>query len=401
MSRLTAIAAPLALAHAHDDRIPRHRSGQNPRAPLRLIRAAAGSQQFAGVFVATIRRYLLEILPQVDRELAWWQAGVAEIPSAQLRRSAREALGKRGNVEGAALFATLAPARHRRSVTRALVAFQMAYNYVDALSELPSEDPIANGERLHQALLAALAPGTVRLDYYAHNPLGADGGYLRSLLDAGADAFARLPSHRLAAGAAQAATGRIVYFQALNLAEPQGGHAALRRWAGQAHPSHGSLQWWETAAAAGSSLAVHALIAAAAYPQLRPGEVLAIDEAYFPAIGALHSLLDSLVDRREDSDGGRRCLLDYYDSSESAAARLGDLAARACAAAGRLPSPHAHRVIVTAMASYYLSDPACRTPEGRAVARAVERACGAPLRLATLMFASRRLLRAATRRPYA
>ena len=70
-----------------------------------------------------------------------------------------EALSKGGNIEGAALFATLVPAVHRRTALRALVAFQTAYNYLDALSERPSEDPSLNGEQLHRALLTALNPG--------------------------------------------------------------------------------------------------------------------------------------------------------------------------------------------------------------------------------------------------
>ena len=37
-----------------------------------------------------------------------------------------------------------------------------------------------------------------------------------------------------------------------------------------------------------------------------------IDRAYFPWIGALHTLLDSLVDRHEDRESGRPSLLSYY-----------------------------------------------------------------------------------------
>lgn len=48
--------------------------------------------------------------------------------------------GPRGNIEGAALFDALAPAGRRARTIRALVAFQTAYNYFDALSGLPSED---------------------------------------------------------------------------------------------------------------------------------------------------------------------------------------------------------------------------------------------------------------------
>jgi tetraprenyl-beta-curcumene synthase len=156
------------------------------------------------------------------------------------------------------------PAAHRRRTIRALVAFQTAYNYLDALSELPSEDPVANGYQLHRALVIALQPGVAHPDYYTHNPDRGDGGYLAAILDACRDAIAGLPSYPLLAQSAREAAARIVDFQALNLSEEQGGHDALQRWASEATPVAGRLEWWETAAAAGSSLAIHAMITAAA-----------------------------------------------------------------------------------------------------------------------------------------
>ena len=55
------------------------------------------------------------------------------------------------------------------------------------------------------------------------------------------------------------------------------------------------LHWWETGAAIGSQLSVLALIAAAADPATCEGRVRAIERAYFPWIGALSTLLDSVV----------------------------------------------------------------------------------------------------------
>src|SRR5580693_7359850 len=137
---------------------------------------------FPCVFACTVVRYPLLVLPSVRSELAQWRTRAGEIPNANLRRTAMQALVKRGNVEGAALFATLAPAVYRDRTIRALVAFQTAYNYLDALSELPSEDPAANGEQLHQALRIALQPGAAHPDYYAHNPDRGDDGYLTAIV---------------------------------------------------------------------------------------------------------------------------------------------------------------------------------------------------------------------------
>jgi len=349
--------------------------------------------ELACAFAAIVGRYLLAVLPSARRELAHWRMRAGEIPNVELRRTASRALGKRGNIEGAALFATLAPAVSRRRTVRALVAFQTAYNYLDTLSELPSEDPVANGERLHQALRVALQPGAEHPDYYAYNPDRDDGGYLTAIVDACRQAVAGLPSYPLLAPRMLEAAARIVDFQALNRNEDQGGHHALERWAREVTPAAGGLTWWETAAGAGSSLTVHALIAAAASdPHIDGWDAREIDRAYFPWIGALHTLLDSLVDRHEDRESGRPSLLSYYQSPTHEATRLADLATGARDSIACLPSPQAHRVIVTAMCSYYLSAPECDTVEAQIITRALTRALGLPLNLAIAMFRARRLL---------
>ena len=378
-------------AHAPPGEIPHART----RPP-----SAADHLELARVFADTVGRYLLAILPQVRRELAHWRARSAAIPNPQLRNTAREALAKRGNIEGAALFATLAPGVHRRRTVRALLAFQTAYNYLDALSELPSEDPVANGDQLHQALLVALYPGAPHRDYYAHNPNTDDGGYLTAILDACRDALAGLPSFPALAPTARGAAARIVDFQALNLSEEQGGHDALQRWAKEVTPAGSGLAWWETAAAAGSSLAVHALIATAADPHADGSDAREIDRAYFPWVGALHSLLDSLVDRSEDHENRQRSLLDYYHSPTDSAIHVASLATRARRATGRLAGPHAHRVMLTAMCSYYLSAPECHTAEAQTITRALTEALGIPLNVAITMFRVRRLASALAHSTY-
>jgi len=116
------------------------------------------------------------------------------------------------------------------------------------------------------------------------------------------------------------------------------------------------LQWWEAAAAAGSSLAVHALIAAAAAHSLAGEDVAAIDAAYFPWIGALHSLLDSLVDEEEDAATGQFSLVGCYRSAPEVATRMRWLAQRARREARALTGGRQHAVLVAAMACHYLSE---------------------------------------------
>jgi ABC-type dipeptide/oligopeptide/nickel transport system ATPase subunit len=179
---------------------------------------------------ATVARYLRSVFGPVRRELAHWRERARAIPDPALAAHARAGLSKRGNMEGAALFAVLAPASARRETVRALVAFQTAYNYLDTLCEQPSADPVANGHELHRALLVALDPAASHPDYYALYPQREDGGFLVALVDTCRSALATLPSHPAVAAGAVAAAERIVSFQSLNLTERQGGHEALERW---------------------------------------------------------------------------------------------------------------------------------------------------------------------------
>ncbi len=368
----------------------RDRSGSTPAAGDGMREQGGLAAELA--LGATVARYLTSVLPLVRRELAHWRERARAIPDPALAAHALEGLSKRGNMEGAALFAVLAPRSRRRETVRALVAFQTAYNYLDTLGEQPSADPVANGRALHRALLVALDPAASHPDYYALHPQREDGGLLVALVDTCRMALATLPSHAAVAAGASAAAARIVTFQSLNLTERQGGHEALERWARQQVPDCSGLDWWQTAGAAGSSLAVHALIATAAQADVQRRDVEAIEAAYFPWICALHSLLDSLVDVAEDERAGQRNLLSYHASREQAAFAMRILVLRASDAVGSLADERQHRVILTAMAGHYVSSPEACTPYAGAIAGSVAAAVGPLLPAALVLFKARRAL---------
>ena len=352
-------------------------------------------------FVRAALSYWGSVFPRVCLHVARWRRAAHQIPDPRLRLLALEALEKRSNIEGAAAFATFTPRGHRAAATQAMSSFQSAYNLLDLLGEQPSPDPVADGRRLHEALLYALTPPravgelqadshSIPLDWYEHHPQREDGGYLQSILDSCRTAVARLPSYEAVAPAARAAAARIVAFQSLNLSESQGNHDALEQWAREASPPGAGLQWWETAAAAGSSLAVYALIAAGAEEQLEAGEVAALEYAYFPWIGGLHSLLDNLIDKREDEAAGHRSLVEYY-GPQRAAQRMRWLAGEAMRIAEELPHPRRHLVILAAMIGNYLSTPEAHSPELEPVSESVLNTVGELERPTMLIFKLRRL----------
>jgi tetraprenyl-beta-curcumene synthase len=351
------------------------------------------------LFSSTALRYGTSVFPAATRELSSWSGRAEQIPDATLRRHAIAALRERGNMEGAALFGAFAPRSTRAAAVRALVAFQAAYNYLDALAEQRSDDPEANGRQLHQALLVALDPSedarrAPHPDYYEHHPQRDDGGYLLGMVDACRSALAKLPSYALLASCAQAAATRPVGFQSLNLAV----HGGFERWARLQATPDSPLEWWETAAACGSSLGVHALIGLSAEPTVDPRELTAIENVYFPWISALHSLLDSVVDIAEDSREGQRNLLSYYPSPARAAVRMGWLAARAKREArGRAlteggQQSHRAQVVLIAIAAFYLSAPSASSPPVRAIKSSVADAVGPGMKPALLLFRVARAL---------
>ncbi|MCL2769218.1 MAG: tetraprenyl-beta-curcumene synthase family protein [Solirubrobacterales bacterium] len=343
----------------------------------------------AGAFAGAARRYWLSVFPRVSAELRHWRERALEIPDPSLRELALAAQRKRGNMEGAAAFAAFAPHRHRAHAVQAAVAFQSAYNYLDMLVEQPSADPVANGRRLHQALVHALDPALPPVDYYEFNSRRHDGGYLQEMIDRHHAAIARLPSWERVAPAAARTAERIVAFQSFNTGDAQGDYAALERWARALVPASDGLRWWETAASGGSSLCAYVMFGLAATPRLDERHVTAVEQAYFPWIGALHSLLDNLVDAHEDRATGQRCLVSYYASHAETAERMRWLAERSLARARALPQGDHHAMIVAAMTGYYLSSPDARAPEVRGTSHELLATMGALAKPTMTVFASR------------
>ncbi|MDX6622690.1 MAG: tetraprenyl-beta-curcumene synthase [Solirubrobacterales bacterium] len=327
--------------------------------------------------LATLAVHESRVLPRVGRELAGWRGVAAAVPDPRLRDAALAALTeKASNVEAVAVFATLAPARDRPAVVRAVVALQVAIDYLDNLGERPGPDPLRDGLQLHRSLATAFVSEAERGDWYAHHPQREDGGYLDSLLEACREAFASLPSHTTVEAPARAAALRCGEGQShTHAAVPSS--APLREWASRLAAPAG-FEWWEAAAGASSSVAAHALIALAADAEASPEEAVLVEAAYFPAIGALTVLLDDLVDREADARFGEHNYLDYYGSTEVAAERLTSIVGLARAALPPLPRSARHAAILAGVLAFYLSSPGARTPFATTIRARLLRA-GGPL----------------------
>jgi tetraprenyl-beta-curcumene synthase len=324
-------------------------------------------------FALATARYWLHVYPLALRELGCWQHRASQIPDLALRATALEVQrSKRGNLEGAAAFAVFAPPAQRVRVIRASVAIQAIYDYADALMEQPASDPIANARQLHLALQFALhEPGAPHGDYYAHHSAREDNHYLLDLVGVCRIALAGLPSYGIAHELILRNIERIICYQALIDRPP-----VLAAWAASETPSDVDLRWWEISAACGSSMGIFALIAAAADCDLQLSDAVSIERVYFPWIGALHTLLDSLIDRPDDLATGQHNLIGHYNSTKTTAERMRLIAYEATRQAETLPSGRDHALILASMASQYLSTPTASLPFARPVREGILGAMG-------------------------
>lgn len=333
------------------------------RRPVRLTITFAG---------ATCRYWLLAF-PLARREIVHWRRRAAAIPDARLRRVALCTLHREhGNLEGAAAFALLAPLRQRAAVVRAAVAFQTAYDYADSLAEQAEAD----GTRaLHEALRAALPSCQAEGEQQREITRPDDGGYLQALIATCRSTVATLPSLPTVEPRLLDAIDRTIDYQTL-IHRHDSPEAWLAAWAAQRAVPGAELAWWETVAACASSLAIFAQLAAAAHPHLSRDDAAAIDRAYFPWIGALHVLLDSLLDLPDDARTGHHSLVAHYQSTAETAQRLDAISATAFAAAANLPRGELHALLAAAMAAFYLVDTTTQLPHAALARRRVLDASG-------------------------
>ncbi|MGE5700783.1 MAG: DUF2600 family protein [Arthrospira platensis] len=341
-------------------------------------------------FIDAAFRYWIGTYPAIHREIGRMKRRAARIPDQTLQATALAILdSKWSDLEGAGAFAAFAPHHLRPNVARLLVCLQGIYDYADTLAEQPSDNPQADAITLHTAMLDALIPGAALGGYYTHHPSNADGGYLISLIQRCHVTIVQLPAYILVADMARKHAQRIVDYQARINHEPDRGHIAFATWAKSETPDGSGLCWWETGAACGSSLALLALLAAAADSGLTYAEATAVEAVYWPWAGALHTLLDSLIDRSEDRATQQHNLIDHYRNQGEMTERLGVLACETVKRA-ECVAPH-HRLILAGMVALYLSDDQAWTAFVRPASERILEATGTFAKPALLLLRARRL----------
>lgn len=346
--------------------------------------------------------YWLRIFPAVARELRRWQTAAEQIPDPELRRIALLKLDEeRSSAEGAAAFAILATRSRRLTVARACVAFEVLYDYLDALGE--AHPTLDDNRRLHTALTAAIDPNQPTRSFYALHPRSDDGGYLDALVATCRAQLQSLPRTAAVTAWLQAITERAGEAQSRNHATLTGDHG-LREWATAEVSDHPGLRWFELAAGAGSPLGIFALFAAASHEQTDSHDAHSIASAYFPWVAALHWLMESVVDHADDLRTGNPSYIAHY-GTEDPAARLSDIAARSANDLAALDSAPRHLLLLAGMVALNLVHDEARHDLGCEVAPSVRRAIGPTIAPFLLMLrartAAKRLRRLRRRQPAA
>jgi tetraprenyl-beta-curcumene synthase len=301
--------------------------------------------------------YWFTIAPTARSELRRWKRYARSIADPALRGHALEKLSNEAlNPEAAAFFAVLAPKTSRSRLVRLIVAYQVMYDYLDAVNEAPTFSSLRDGLQLHRALLDAVLSQQTSTDYYLHDSQHEDDGYLNALIHTCRDALDACPSRGVLTPALIAAARRCGEAQARNHAVSIEGYDQLIDWSERQAPCSGYL-WWELAAAGISCLAIHALFAAAATPKTTPYEAQRIDAAYFPPVCAISALLDSLIDLPHDADTINHSFAAHYTASSHAAERYEAIIADAEEQLSGLRHARRHRIILAGITGYYLSAP--------------------------------------------
>jgi len=325
--------------------------------------------------VSLIYRLYRYILPGVREELDGWRRIAERMPNAELRRQALASMTtKRFHCQGGAVYAAAnLPERH--VLIPLIVAFQSISDYLDNLCDRSTSMDERDFRELHRSMLDAVDPEAEPGDYYRYRSDRNDGGYLHGLVRACQSRVLQLPSFEVVRPHVVELVswyGDLQVYKHLGLGERE--RRLLEWWSPRREFAPG-YAWNEFAAAAGSTLGVFMLFLAASRPGLTREEAQAIRRAYFPAICALHIMLDYFIDQEEDALGGDLNFCSYYEDDETRWNRLRALAADARVAARTLPDSRFHLMIVEGLLALYLSDPKVRSQEGvSAVARRLMRA---------------------------
>ncbi len=306
--------------------------------------------------VRDLLRFLRVVVPQAASALTAIEADARAIPDDELRAQALASVrGKAYHVAGGCILATYLPREEARRYIEIVAPLESIYDYLDNLCDRHPDVVTQAYPVLHEAIADALDPARGTHDYYALGPSGSDGGYLTRLVERSQRSIRALASHEALAVRFAEAAAFYSGLQSYKHLPPGERESACLAWFAGYRERFPGLEWFEFAAAAGSQFQVYVplfLLAAGERAALEAGY-----DAYFPAVAALHVLLDAFIDQSEDREHSELNLYCCYGEAAKACRRFASLAQRAYASFDGLPHPQRHRFLLRTMALFYLTHP--------------------------------------------
>ncbi len=310
---------------------------------------------FARTRISWLYYYLTVLIPQVDVELSRLIEKAFLIRERDLRIQALNSLkNKAFHCYGGAVLALLAPRSRWHDILALICAFQTISDYLDNLCDRVGMTDQQAFYRLHDSMLTAATPGKGLTDYYEFYVYREE-GYLSYLIERCQGLVSSLPGLDYVCDQVRVLIQHYASLQALKHISLDERCQRLEGYIRQVENPH-HLQWWELAAATGSTLGMFALWAMAAHPECNEKVVEEIYETYFPWIGGLHILLDYLIDEEEDRREGDLNFVSFYSTPEEKWKALHTFTEKSLENAASLPQPGLHTLVVTGLLAMYLSD---------------------------------------------
>lgn len=262
---------------------------------------------------------------------------------------------KKFHCQGGGVF-SLYPGVNREKALGFIISLQTISDYLDNLCDRAGIMDETAFRQLHLAMLDAVDPNRQISQYYKYYPSANDGGYLAKLVGECRESIREVPSYGIVADKIKKYVRLYSDLQAYKHIWPADRERCLRTWAGYYMKNLQEISWYEFSAAAGSTLAIFALYAAAFDPELKAEDAASLESAYFPWICGLHILLDYYIDSREDFMTGDLNFTSYYDNLKQCETRIKYFYQQSIKHCETLSNSSFHSTVVEGLLAMYLSD---------------------------------------------
>jgi geranylgeranyl pyrophosphate synthase len=211
-----------------------------------------------------LTRFVTTVFPRVEKELQGWKEIIDKAADQELRQQGLASIEKKKfHCLGGSVY-TLMEGAHQDTLFF-IVALQTISDYLDNLCDRADCLDMAAFRQLHLAFTDALEPEDTAgsRDYYSLYPHKDDGGYLASLVAECRKVLIQLPSYQLVKEDVMDLASLYSSLQTYKHTYIPLREGYLQEFFAEHRTELPGLDWWEFAAATGSTLGIFALIAAA------------------------------------------------------------------------------------------------------------------------------------------